>query len=297
MSDLRTACSVPSGDYNYMIRAMSNTMNVMRFEAHGRRLWVDFSKPASIAIPLDFAGPQPSCFGAPRAAARPFTAGDFVGDTRAGGSCNCEILTLAPHCNGTHTECVGHVTEDRVAVSERLPGGVELALLVTVLPVAAADSTEDSDPTPAPADRLVTAMALGRAFNHHLGPAPSAVIVRTTAGESPHRAYDGPAPAPYLTRQAAAYLVGLGIETLVLDLPSADRADDGGKLTAHRTFFGLPPGSRRASESQRPRATITELAWIAPTIVDGLYLLDLQLPAFLSDAAPSRPLLYAVQPE
>ena len=280
-----------------MISAMSDTMNVMRFEAHGRRLRVDFSKPASIAIPLDFTGPQPSCFGAARAEARPLAAGDFVGDTRAGGSCNCEVLTLAPHCNGTHTECVGHVTLDRVAVSERLPGGLELALLVTIAPATAADSAEDSDPAPMPGDRLVTAAALRKAFDEYDGPVPSALIVRTAGSRNPHHAYSGPAPAPYLTRQAADLLVERGIATLVLDLPSADRADDGGKLTAHRIFFGLPPGSQRASEAQRPRASITELAWIAPAIADGLYVLDLQLPAFLSDAAPSRPLLYAVQPE
>ncbi len=280
-----------------MFKAMSDTMNVMRFEAHGRRLRVDFSKPVSVAIPLDFAGPQPSCFGAERAQARPLAAGDFVGDTRAGGSCNCEILTLAPHCNGTHTECVGHVTLDRVAVSERLPGGVELALLVTIAPAAAADSTEDSDPAPVPGDCLVTAAALRKTFDAYQGPVPTALIVRTAGSEGPYHAYSGAAPAPYLTRQAAAFLVERGIATLVLDLPSADRADDDGKLTAHRIFFGLPPGSQRASESQRPRASITELAWIAPAIADGLYVLDLQLPAFLSDAAPSRPLLYAVQPE
>ena len=122
-----------------MFTAKSDTMTVMHFEAGGRRLIVDFSKPRSIAIPLDFAGSQPSCFGAPRAQAHPLRAGDFVGDTRAGGSCNCEVLTLAPHCNGTHTECVGHVTDERVAVSERLAGGVQLALLVTVAPAAAAE--------------------------------------------------------------------------------------------------------------------------------------------------------------
>jgi kynurenine formamidase len=280
-----------------MISATSDTMNVMRFEAQGRRLRVDFSKPACIAIPLDFAGPQASCFGAPRASARPLEAGDFVGDTRSGGSCNCEILTLAPHCNGTHTECVGHVTLDRVAVSERLPGGLELALLVTIAPAAAADSAEDSVPAPVPDDRLVTAAALRKAFDQYDGPVPSALIVRTAGSKDPHHAYSGPAPAPYLTRQAADFLVERAIATLVLDLPSADRADDGGKLTAHRIFFGLPPGSRRASEAQRPHASITELAWIAPAITDGLYVLDLQLPAFLSDAAPSRPLLYAVQRE
>ena len=123
----------------------------------------------------------------------------------------------------------------------------------------------------------------------------SSEVVRTTS-EDPHRAYRGPAPAPFLTREAAAWLVARGIDTLVLDLPSADRADDGGRPTAHRVFFGLPPGSRRAADSARPRACITELAWIAAAIPDGLYLLDLQLPAFVTDAAPSRPLLFAVRP-
>lgn len=277
---------------------MGDTMTVMRFEAGGRRFRVDFAKPVSIAIPLDFDGPQPSCFGAPRAEARPFRAGGFVGDTRAGGSCNCELLTLAPHCNGTHTECVGHVTDQRVAVSERLPGGVQLARLVTVTPVPARNSTEDSDPRPAAGDRLVTAAALRAACGSEPGPQVPALVVRTAqAGDGPHREYQGASPAPFLSRQAAAWLVEQAIETLVLDLPSADRADDGGLLTAHRIFFGLPAGSRVAAEARRPRATITELAWVPPGIADGWYLLDLQIPPFLADAAPSRPLLYRVQAE
>lgn len=281
-----------------MITAMSDTIHVMRFEAHGRRLWADFSKPVSIAIQLDFSGAQPSFFGAPPATARPFEAGAFVGDTRAGGSSNCELLTLAPHCNGTHTECVGHVTVERVAVSECLPGGLQLARLVTVATQAADETQEDSVPRPAPGDRLVTAAALRQAMDAHASIAAPALVVRTAAaGDAPYRAYRGAAPAPYLTRQAALLLVERGIDTLVLDLPSADRAEDDGKLTAHRIFFGLPPGSRRASEASRPRACITELAWIGPEVADGLYLLDLQIPPFVADAAPSRPLLYAVRPE
>jgi kynurenine formamidase len=275
---------------------MGDTITDMRFEAGGQRYRVDFAKPISIAIPLDFSGPQPACFGAPRAVSRPLRAGAFTGDTRAGGSCNCELLTLAPHCNGTHTECVGHVTDERVAVSERLPGGVQLAVVVTVATALAADVPEDSDPSPAAGDRLVTASALDDALGRHVGPRPSALVVRTSV-EAPHRAYEGPSPAPYLSRQAAAWLVERGIETLVLDLPSADRAADGGRLTAHRIFFGLPPASRDAAAARRPRATITELAWIPPGVADGWYLLDLQIPAFLADAAPSRPLLYPVRPE
>jgi hypothetical protein len=87
----------------------------------------------------------------------------------------------------------------------------------------------------------------------------------------------------------------MGVDHLVLDVPSADRAADHGRLTAHRVFFGLPPGSRRAQDARRAHASLTELAFVAPMIRDGWYLLDLQIPAFLSDAAPSRPILYPVR--
>jgi kynurenine formamidase len=262
-------------------------MTVMRFELEGRRLRVDFARPRSIAIPLDFGGPQPAFFDAPPAVARPLFEGMSV---------NCEQLTLVPHCNGTHTECVGHVTNERVAVAERVSGEIVFALLLSVAPVPAPATPEDSDPAPASNDRVVTAAALQAAAARHAGPSPRALIVHTAAAaDSPHRAYRGASPAPFLTRQAAEWLVERGVEHLVLDLPSADRAADGGRLTAHRIFFGLPAGSRRAGDAARPRASITELAWIGDGVPDGFYLLDLQIPAFLCDAAPSRPLLYPVQ--
>jgi kynurenine formamidase len=271
-------------------------MTIMRFELEGRRLNADFAQPLSIAIPLDFNGPQPSFYNAPAAAAKPYREAGFVGDTREGGSCNCEQLTLVPHCNGTHTECVGHVTDDRVAVTERVRGEIVLALLVSLHPVGATLTREDSDAPPAPDDLLLTAESLERAFAMHPGPAPQALVLRTLPSNVSRltHAYRGSAPAPYLSQQAANWLVEHGIEHLVLDLPSADRADDKGRLTAHRIFFGLPPGGRHSRDATRPQASITELAWVAPTIRDGWYLLDLQIPAFLADAAPSRPLLYPV---
>lgn len=268
-----------------------------RFEIGGRLLSADFARPLSIAIPLEFGGPQPSCFDAPPATARPFLAGPFVGDMRAGGSCNCELVTLAPHCNGTHTECVGHVTEERVAVTDCVKGGVVFALVVSIAPVAAASTEEGSDPVPAEGDLLITAAALQAATARHVGPDPRALVIRTLQGgaDGPLQSYRAAAPPPYLSRQAAAWLVDRGIEHVVLDLPSADRTDDGGRLTAHRIFFGLPAGSRRAAEARRPQSSITELAWVPAGIADGYYLLDLQIPAFQADAAPSRPLLYPVQ--
>lgn len=274
-------------------------MTVMHFEHEGRRMLADLADPLPIAIPLDFGGPQPSFFDAPPAAAEPLRAGSFIGDTRAGGSCNCERLTLAPHCNGTHTECVGHVTDERVSVTDAVRGGLSLALLVSVRPVAATETAESSDPEPGASDRLLTAAALVEARQRFAGFEPQALVVRTLPNrvDPMTHAYTGGSPAPFLTREAAEWLVVRGIRHLVLDVPSADRADDHGRLTAHRVFFGLPPGGRRARDATRPHASITELAYVAPTIHDGWYLLDLQIPAFLSDAAPSRPILYPVRLE
>jgi arylformamidase len=272
-------------------------MTAIHFEHRGRRLVADLADPLPIGIPLDFGGPQPGFHGAPAAASAALRTGHFVGDTREGGSCNCEQLVLVPHCNGTHTECVGHVTDERISITDVLRGGMHLALLLSVRPVEAGSSGEGSDPAPAFGDLMVTAAALAAGLAAHQDLSPAALVVRTlpNGAERMSHQYTGPAPAPFLSREAAEWLVERKIDHLVLDLPSADRADDHGRLTAHRVFFGLPAGSRRASEAKRAHATLTELAFIAPTIRDGWYLLDLQIPPFLSDAAPSRPLLYPVR--
>jgi hypothetical protein len=274
-------------------------MTVMNFESEGRRLLADLADPLPIAIPLDFNGPQPSFFGAAPARSEPLRSVSFVGDTRENGSCNCEQLTLAPHCNGTHTECIGHDTDDRVCVAETLRGGMFLSLLLSIRPVPARATAETSDPPPEADDSLITAAAISAGLAEHAaaGLSPRALVLRTlpnSVERLSHR-YGGGAPAPFMTRDAAELLAGMGVDHLVLDVPSADRADDHGRLTAHRVFFGLPAGSRRAQDATRAHASITELAYVAPTIRDGWYLLDLQIPAFLSDAAPSRPIIYPVR--
>ena len=38
--------------------------------------------------------------------------------------------------------------------------------------------------------------------------------------------------------------------------------------------------------------TITEMIYVDDKIKDGHYLLNLQIPSFVSDAAPSRPIIY-----
>lgn len=258
----------------------------------------DLDRPFDLSIPLLFDGEQPNAFGAPAATAEAFRSGGFIGDVSLGGSCNCKQYHIVPHSNGTHTECVGHITHQRIDVHEVLRGGMEPALLLSIPIVSAEDCSEDTDPKPRSGDKLITAQAIDVAWRQQpwAGTTVRALALRTLPNDvdKQTRRYSADAPPPYLTRQAAELLVARGIEHLLLDVPSFDRLDDGGKLTGHRIFWGLPPGANDVKQAQRPRATITELMFAADRIRDGRYLLDLQLAPFAADAAPSRPLLYPV---
>jgi len=243
------------------------------------RRWRVGSEGHDLSIPLAFDAAQPGFFGVAPAGGAVVTAGSFIGDVQRGGSCNCATYTLTPHCNGTHTECIGHVTADHVSVREQSREHFSPALLVTV--------------ASAPA---VSRAALETAVTPHVLSDYRALIVRTlpNSRDKLKRNYDR-APAPYFDAEAMRWIVGNGITALVVDLPSLDRADDA-ELTTHRIFWGLPPSATSAAEATRPTATVTELAFIDDSIADGPYLLNLQVAPFVADAAPSRPILLPLTP-
>ena len=111
-----------------------------RVRVEGRELSVDLSRPLDLALELNFAGAQPRHFGAPRASAQEFAppGSAFNGSVARGASCNCEVITLIPHCNGTHTECAGHLTRERLDAWRVAPTGLTPALLLSVVPEPAA---------------------------------------------------------------------------------------------------------------------------------------------------------------
>lgn len=263
-----------------------------------QRYAVSRADAVPIAIPFDPHGPQPSHFGAPAAHAEPLAAGNFIGDTRAGGSCNCEAVTLVPHCNGTHTEGPGHITAERLSVHASALAPLYVAALVSVTAVDAAESGESSHPAPQAGDRLITAGALSRALESIRAGEVEALIVRTLPNDETKRERDWMKPPlpPYFSREAVELLVARGVEHLLTDLPSVDRLLDEGRLAGHRLFFGMPPAGTAAASVTRPGATITEMIFAPDGLSDGIYALSLQLAAWVGDAAPSRPVLFPLEP-
>ncbi|MGD9842660.1 MAG: cyclase family protein [Steroidobacteraceae bacterium] len=260
---------------------------ILSLEVAGRMYRADANAAYDISIPLHFDAIQLQTYGASAAQAEVYTNGSFIGDVTQGGSCNCLRYHLTPHCNGTHTESVGHLTRDMVAVNSLVHTSLLLARLITIDPIASSDNKHATD-------RVISLACLQSQLSHTLPSAGSAVIVRTLPNTSGKltRNYDvGSSPA-YFEPEALAWLAEQGIDHLLVDVPSVDRMDDGGHLLAHRAFWGLPTGDTVAAHATRPHATITELIYVPEQIVDGAYLLSLQVAPFVADAAPSRPLLY-----
>jgi hypothetical protein len=70
-----------------------------------------------------------------------------------------------------------------------------------------------------------------------------------------------------------------------------DRLFDEGHLSAHNIFWETK-GKKFNLAAQNK--TITEMIFVPDLLDDGHYLLNLQIPAFVSDAAPSRPIVYKI---
>ena len=221
---------------------------------------VDLESAYDISIPVSFGKKQLVAFDGPPARKHAYKTEGFVGDMRHGGSCNCEVYSFSPHLNGTHTECVGHITKERISVQNV---GMIAATLATVTPKKG----------------LITADML-----KNVNPVDSLIIRTLPNGKSKTtRNYSKVSP-PYFTAEAMRHIVRIGVRHLLVDFPSVDKADDA-KLVNHHIFW----------EKNPLKKTITELVYVPGKVKDGHYLLNLQVAAFEGDAAPSRPVLYKVK--
>jgi len=253
----------------------------------------DTDRVQDISIPLVFNGNQPNTYGVAHASSKAYQTDDFIGDTRKGGGCNFEQLVITPHCNGTHTECLGHITNKRFSIQEQLKDSLMPATLISVTPENAVNSVDSYKPDKEKEDVFISKDLLVKALLSVPKVFNKALVIRTLVNDDSKKArnYMEHEP-PFFSLEAMKYIVELGVEHLLIDIPSVDRSFDDGNLNAHHIFWNVEAGSHEAGSKIALQKTITEMIYVDDKIEDGSYLLNLQIAPFVSDASPSRPLLY-----
>ncbi|MCB9229367.1 MAG: cyclase family protein [Deltaproteobacteria bacterium] len=253
----------------------------------------------SMAISPDFQDHKPQYFGAPPARSETYKNGSFTGDTRQGGSCNVREIHIIPHCHGTHTEDIGHICHESPGVLNTLQDSLFLMLLLSLPPVPAASCGESYQPVLSPTDQVLTKKNLQDSMNKvRLLPdlTVEGLAIRSLVGAASISSFHSEQKnLPFFTHEAMAHISNLGFRHLLTDLPSVDRSNDEGRMTNHRIFWGLEGQSREYSDARYPERTITEMIRVPEHVADGLYLANLRISPFLSDACPSSPLIYPLE--
>lgn len=235
--------------------------------------FVNLNEPIDISIPLDpTAGPLAFHIPAPRF--EPIRVGNFIGSVALGSSANCENLILNAHGNGTHTECLGHISKERITINQCLKKFHFLGLLITVSPKKIING-----------DYLIDEEMLDLT---EIPQGTEALIIRTlpNSNDKLTALYSGNNPCYFDPKLTAAIRLK-GIKHLIIDLPSVDREEDGGTLAAHHAYWDYPSNPRHDY-------TITEMAYVKEEIIDDSYLVNIQIASFESDASPSKIILYKI---
>jgi kynurenine formamidase len=225
----------------------------------------------SLAIPFVTGVDHVNAWYVPPIEKKPFTKGDFIGSVASGSSVNFFDIKLNPHGNGTHTECLGHITKENESIKDVVIDPLISAQLITV------------EPDQKDGDLVISKEQIASKVDLTI---PESLIIRTIPNtlEKLNMQYTGANPA-YLSEEASLYIHDIGIKHLLIDTPSVDKEEDGGKLLAHKAFWGF-------HKIRRNDCTISEMIFVPNDVLDGLYLLNLQVLPLENDASPSNPVIF-----
>ena len=246
---------------------------------------IDLSKPIDISIPLTNTDENPIAWYIEKPVIEPVVFGDWIGKVSEGkSSTNFNNIFFNPHGHGTHTECLGHITNDFYSINQSLKQFFFFAKLITIEPEKVGD------------DLVITKNQVEKALSTStsLSVTNEALVIRTLPNEKEKksRKYSNTNP-PYLSEEAAVFIRESEIQHLLIDLPSVDKEHDEGKLLAHKAFWNVKDTLNLNSDA-RLSATITEMIYVPDEIEDGNYILNLQIASFENDASPSKPILYKI---
>lgn len=235
---------------------------------------IDLSKPLDISMPIRGSKDNANAWYIEEPKIEPAQIGEWTASVKEGASINFNNIQFNPHAHGTHTECVGHITEKFYSVNKCLKQFFFRAEVITVAP-------EKIDE-----DYVISKSQLKFLLKQRK---PEALVIRTMPNtkDKLSRQYSN-TNWSYLTEDAAEFIKKIGVQHLLVDLPSVDKEKDDGKLLAHKAFWDV-------NGKIRKNATITEFIYVKNKIKDGKYILNLQIAPFENDATPSKPILYKIE--
>jgi arylformamidase len=241
--------------------------------------FIDTSKGLDISIPLSNDENNPLAWYVDKPVFEPVRAEGFVGLVSEGASTNFRNIFFNPHGHGTHTECLGHITEEIHSVNQNLKEAFFTAEVITITPEK---QWNDKDQV---WDEVITKVQIKQAITSEQ---VDAVVLRTTPNSiaKKHKNYSSTNP-PYLDVSCVEVLNNKHVKHFLIDLPSVDRENDEGKLLFHHAFWQVPTNPQFDK-------TITEFIYVSDEIQDGRYILNLQTAPFENDATPSRPVLFQI---
>ena len=252
---------------------------------------INTKESIDISIPYKFNGEQPNFYDVNPGKSIPLIYGETTFSVVAGAGCNVSEISMNIHCTGTHTECVGHLLENPGDIGMVLTDIIIPSVLITVDRSSFIETIETYHCPVNDSEWVVSRESIQREVEKWKTHQPLALIIRTTPNAENKKYYKfNINPPPFFTNDALRYISDSDIQHLVVDLPSIDRISDNGILGNHRIFWG---DGQNAKGEVNPdsKNTITELAFISNDVRDGFYFLNIQLPHFECDAAPSRPIL------
>ncbi len=189
---------------------------------------IDLSKPIDISIPLSNTDENPIAWYIEKPKIEPVVFGNWIGKVSEGSSTNFNNIFFNPHGHGTHTECLGHITREFYSINQCLKQFFFTAELISITP-------ENIN-----GDLVITLKCISTALDVTKGRNTEAIITRTVPNleSKKHKNYSKTNP-PYLSEEAAIFIREIGIQHLLIDLPSVDREEDEGKLLAHKAFWNV----------------------------------------------------------
>lgn len=245
-----------------------------------KNTFIDTSKGFDISIPLEGNDQNPRAWYVDPPIIEPVRNENFIGSVQEGGAVNFRNIFFNPHGHGTHTECLGHITEEVHSINQHLKESFFTAKLITLEPTAVINGEtieEDLILIPSQFETILREVET------------QALIIRTSPNDESKKHLDYSATNPaYLDVNVNHILNKAKVEHLLIDLPSVDRESDGGKLVFHHAFWGVP-------DNPQFHKTITELIFVPDNVPDGDYILNLQTAPFENDATPSRPVLFKIE--